>query len=195
MEFVKRENERILRAQEELNQILTKRFQTEGRGKRADSKDISHQHKYKKIKQTKNESNSSSEVFGDQRNFHSTSNSSDDNNYTKKIKYKPCEEIYGEFEKIKPPTFNGEIEKGVELESCLSGIKKYFQIYNYSNQLKARMTIYNLSGKAYIWWQDLKRVKGIKENNVNWSTFKRYFKNKFLSNNMKREKKNFMSLN
>ena len=49
MESIKRENERILRAQEELNKILTERFQTEGRGKRADSEDISHQHKYKKI--------------------------------------------------------------------------------------------------------------------------------------------------
>ena len=43
------------------------------------------------------------------------------------------------------------------------------------------MAIYNLSGKANIWWQDLKRVKGIKEKEVNWSTFKRYFKKKFLS--------------
>ena len=43
------------------------------------------------------------------------------------------------------------------------------------------MAIYNLLGKADIWWQDLKRVKGIKEKNVNWSTFKRYFKNQFLS--------------
>ena len=50
MESVKREKERILRTQEELNKILTERFQTEGRGKRSDSKDISHQHKYKKIK-------------------------------------------------------------------------------------------------------------------------------------------------
>ena len=37
MESVKQENERILRAQEELNQILIERFQIEGRGKRADS--------------------------------------------------------------------------------------------------------------------------------------------------------------
>ena len=50
MESVKWENERILRTQEELNNILTERFQTEGRGKRADSEDINHQHKYKKIK-------------------------------------------------------------------------------------------------------------------------------------------------
>ena len=60
-------------------------------------------------------------------------------------------------------------------------MKKYFHIYNYSNQLKARMAIYNLSGKTDIWWQDLKRVKGIKEKEVNCSTFKRYFKNKLLS--------------
>ena len=80
-----------------------------------------------------------------------------------------------------PVKKNGETEKGEEAESWLSGMKKYFQIYNYSNQLKARMAIYNLSGKANIWWKDLKRVKGIKEKNVNWSTFKRYFKNKFMS--------------
>ena len=48
MEFVKRENERILRAQEELNQILTERFQTKGRGKRTESEDTSRQHKNKK---------------------------------------------------------------------------------------------------------------------------------------------------
>ena len=60
-------------------------------------------------------------------------------------------------------------------------MKKYFHIYNYSNQLKARMAIYNLTGKANIWWQDLKRVKGIREKNINWGTFKKYFKKKFLS--------------
>ena len=75
-------------------------------------------------------------------------------------------------------------------------MKKYFQIYNYSNQLKARMVIYNISRKADIWWQGLKRVKGIKEKNINWSTFKKYSKKKFLLNNtMKKELKNSMSLN
>ena len=43
------------------------------------------------------------------------------------------------------------------------------------------MAIYNLTGKEDIWWQDLKRVKGIREKNINWSTFKKYFKKKFLS--------------
>ena len=114
MESIKKENERILRAQEELNKILTEIFHAEGSGKRADSEDISYQHKYKKAKQTKNERSSSSEVFGDQRNFHSTSDSSEDNHHTRKRKYKPYEEISGEFKKIKPPTFNGKTEKGEE---------------------------------------------------------------------------------
>ena len=62
--------------------------------------------------------------------------------------------------------FNDDTEKGEEVEAWLLGMKKYFQIYNYSNQLKARMTIYNLIGKANIWWQDIKQVKGIKEKNI-----------------------------
>ena len=117
MESVKKENERILRAQEELNQILIERFHTEGKGKRADLEDISYQHKYKKTKQIKNESSPSFEVFGDQRSSHYTSDSSEDNHHTRKRKYKPYEEISGEFKKIKPPTFNGETEKGEEVES------------------------------------------------------------------------------
>ena len=112
MDSVKPENERILRAQEELNQILTERFQTEGRGRRTESEDTSPQRKSKKMKHTKTKSSSSSEVFGEQRNFHSTSDISDDNHYTKKRKYKPYEEISGEFKNIKPPTFNGETKKG-----------------------------------------------------------------------------------
>ena len=41
MEFVKRKNERILRAEEELNQILSEMFKTEGRGRRIESEDTS----------------------------------------------------------------------------------------------------------------------------------------------------------
>ena len=110
------------------------KFQTEGRGRRPESEDASHSIKFKKMKNTKTESSSSLEVFGERQSYHTTSDSSDDDMYVKKRKYKPYEEISGEFKKIKPPTFNGETEKGEEVESWLSGMKKYFQIYNYSNQ-------------------------------------------------------------
>ena len=89
MESIKKENERILRTQEELNQILIERFHTEGKGKRDDSEDKGYQHKYKKTKHIKNESSSSSEVYGDLHNSHYTSDSSDDNRHTRKRKYKP----------------------------------------------------------------------------------------------------------
>ena len=42
---------------------------------------------------------------------------------------------------------NGEIEKGEEVEALLSQMKKYFQIYNYSDEIKAKMAIYNLTRK------------------------------------------------
>ena len=51
METVKKENERILRAQEELNQILMEKFQSEGKDKQMGSKNTSYQHKSKKYKQ------------------------------------------------------------------------------------------------------------------------------------------------
>ena len=42
MESVKKDNERILKTQEELNQILIEKFQTEGRSKRSESEEASH---------------------------------------------------------------------------------------------------------------------------------------------------------
>ena len=59
--------------------------------------------------------------------------------------------------------FNGEVEKGEEVKAWLSGMKKQFQIYNYLDNPKARMAIYNLTEKVDIWWQDIKRVKTLKK--------------------------------
>ena len=42
------------------------------------------------------------------------------------------------------------------------------------------MPIYNLTGKASIWWQDIKRVKNLKDKYLTWIVFKKYFKMKFL---------------
>ena len=58
--------------------------------------------------------------------------------------------------------FNGEIGQDEEVESWLFGMEKYFRIYNYLDELKEKMAIYNLTGNEDIWWQDIKKVKGIK---------------------------------
>ena len=41
--------------------------------------------------------------------------------------------------------FNGEIEKGEDAKAWISSMKKYFQIYNYLDELKENMAIYNLT--------------------------------------------------
>ena len=64
MEIVKKENERILRAQEELNQILMEKFQSEGKDKQIGSENTSYQHKNKNSKHYEIESSLSSEIYG-----------------------------------------------------------------------------------------------------------------------------------
>ena len=113
METVKKENERILRAQEELNKILLEKFSNGKKDKQIESDTTCYQHKSKKSKYSKSESNSSSEINSNSyRKKHQYSSDSRKSNYrSRKKKYKPYEEISGEFKKIKPPTFNGGTEK------------------------------------------------------------------------------------
>ena len=90
--------------------------------------------------------------------------------------------------------FNEKIKKGEEPKAWFFGMKNYFQIHNYSDELKAKMAIYNLSGKVDIWWQDIKKVKGIKQRYVTWKTFKNFLKESTYQNNiMKKRKNNFMN--
>ena len=60
--------------------------------------------------------------------------------------------------------FNGEVEKGEEVEACLSCMKMHFKIYNYSYRLKSQMAIYNLTSNTNIWWEDIKELKILKKN-------------------------------
>ena len=93
METVKKENERILRAQEELNQILMEIFQNEEKDKRTEFEDMPYQHKDKRTKQFKIKSSSSSEVYGypHKKNYQYTSDSSEDNHHTRKRNFEPYE--------------------------------------------------------------------------------------------------------
>ena len=68
-----------------------------------------------------------------------------------------------EFKKAKPPTFDGEIKTRQEAEAWLIGIKKYFQVKDYSGNMNARVAIFNMNGTEYIWWEHFKQVKKISE--------------------------------
>ena len=56
-------------------------------------------------------------------------------------KRKQVDHLEGEFKKIKPATFDGESRIGEKAEAWLLDIKKYFQIYNYSSNMKVIMAI------------------------------------------------------
>ena len=48
--------------------------------------------------------------------------------------------------------------------------------------MKARVAIFNLNGRASIWWEHFKQVKKISERKLKWKKFKKYFRHKYLSN-------------
>jgi hypothetical protein len=50
--------------------------------------------------------------------------------------------------KIKPPTFDGEHKKNEDANTWLQGMRKYFQLHNYSSHPEGRIVIYQLKGKA-----------------------------------------------
>jgi hypothetical protein len=50
------------------------------------------------------------------------------------------------------------------------------------------MATFNLSGKPSIWWEDLKNVKWIHEEDLSWERFEKYFRTKYLSEKYFNEK-------
>lgn len=97
------ENERILKAQEELNLMLMSKIIEKPKEHESDEGTITCKRKKKKLDFSDSESNSSSD-----KNTEDTDSSENCDMKPKKKKYKPYEEILGEFKKIKPPVFNGE---------------------------------------------------------------------------------------
>jgi hypothetical protein len=83
--------------------------------------------------------------------------------------------------KIKPPTFDGEHKKDEYEETWMLGMRKYFQLHNYSEQIEGRIDIYQLNGKASMWWDQFVQVQHIDEKKVTWSEFKWYFQKKYLT--------------
>jgi N-glycosylase/DNA lyase len=91
------------------------------------------------------------------------------------------DELHGEMNKIKPPTFDGEHKKDEDAETWLLGMRKYFQLHNYSAHAEGRIAIYQLKGKTSMWWDQFMQVQHIDEKKVTWREFKRYFQKKYLT--------------
>ena len=64
-------------------------------------------------------------------------------------------------------------------------MKKHFQVQDYSGNMKARVAIFNLNGRASIWWEHLRQVKNINEKRITWNHFKKYLSNRYYNDNIK----------
>jgi N-glycosylase/DNA lyase len=46
---------------------------------------------------------------------------------------------------------------------------------------EGRIVMYQLTGKASMWWDQLVQVKDVREKDITWKEFKRYFERKYLT--------------
>jgi N-glycosylase/DNA lyase len=60
-------------------------------------------------------------------------------------------------------------------------MRKYFQLHNYSSHAEGIISVYQLKGKASMWWNHLVQVQHIKEKSLTWREFKKYFEKKYLT--------------
>ena len=60
-------------------------------------------------------------------------------------------------------------------------MKTFFRLHEYSENKRAKIATFSITGKANIWWEDVNNVKGIREEKLTWSEFKILFRKKYLS--------------
>jgi hypothetical protein len=116
-----------------------------------------------------------------QRRYDSKTHNSSSPSPTRKHQKSGREELKGEMNKSKPLAFDGEHKKEEDVETWLLGMKKYFQLQNYSTRAEGRIAMYQLKGKVSMWWDQFVQVQHIQEKEVTWKEFKRYFEKKYLT--------------
>jgi len=55
-----------------------------------------------------------------------------------------------EFKKENPLTFDGEMKKSQDANAWFLGMRKFFKLHDYSENMKARVATFSLKGKANI---------------------------------------------
>lgn len=66
--------------------------------------------------------------------------------------------LHREFQKAKPPTFDGEVKSRQEVDALLLGIIKCFQVHNYFVNMRARVAISNFNAWGSIWCLNFKHA-------------------------------------
>jgi len=77
-----------------------------------------------------------------------------------------------EFKKEKPPTFDWYVKKMEDVEDWILGLNKFFELHNYTDNMKAVVVIFSLRDKVDIYWEYLKWIRDIKIEDLIWHEFK-----------------------
>ena len=71
--------------------------------------------------------------------------------------------------------FDGELKKLEEAEAWILGMNNFFELHEYSDNMKVGIAIFSLRGKADIWWEDVRWVRHITTYGLSWHEFERLF--------------------
>jgi len=55
------------------------------------------------------------------------------------------------------------MKKLEDAEAWFPGTNKFLRLHDYSKNMKAKIATFSLKGKTNIWWEDVKNVRGIRE--------------------------------
>jgi len=55
------------------------------------------------------------------------------------------------------------MKKSQDVKAWFLQMNKFFRLHDYSTNMKAKIATFSLKGKAYIWWEDVKNIRGIHE--------------------------------
>lgn len=86
-----------------------------------------------------------------------------------------------DFKKSKPSNFDGEMKKLEDEKAWLFGMQKIFQLHDYSENMKSKISTLSLKGKVDMWWEYIKNVIGVIEEKLTCGEFKNIFRKKYLS--------------
>ena len=60
-------------------------------------------------------------------------------------------------------------------------MNKFFEMHDYTDNMKARIAIFSLKGNVNIWWEHVKRIRDIETSELSWWKFRRIFRKKYLA--------------
>ena len=101
--------------------------------------------------------------------------SSNDSFSFKRKKQRRNDSPQWDFRKTRTSTYEGEVNTREKVEEWLLRMSKYFQVHNYSSEMNAHISIYNLNGKETRWWRYLKHTKKDELQEIHWDTFRKIF--------------------